>query len=327
MKSIHFRTLLDVLDSHQTPCVSVYIPLLQWREHLQFQVESIRSQLVQRFESRWVEQFLAPLTDPSLTQVRLRPTTQTLAFLRSENQILVVPMGMAMRTFSVLADSFHVKPLVRWFGLSTRYRALHFYQQRVELMEGSLSEFKSLGSFDVASSGALSVARDFVSKYLGSVVLSGGSPPSDWNGFLKPFPFLLISMDQSNFGALEVSYHRFLLEQAEIRDQFVIHDFLLELEKGLTIETRLQMILKQLKRGAIKQLLVSEEDFIPGSLGVDRDRIRLRFQSNRYWQDDVLDDLLELAGSRGVDVRVLPRKLIPGQAPICGLIESESLAG
>ncbi|MBN2200165.1 MAG: hypothetical protein JW747_09995, partial [Candidatus Aminicenantes bacterium] len=140
---VGFR-LAEFLSAQKPPCLSLYQPT--FRHHPDNRQDPIRfGNLVKRMENSLAQKY-----SPSETRAFLEPfralaadrgfwnhTLDGLAVLASPGLFKVFKLQRPVPERAVVADSFHIKPLIRIFQSADRYQILGLSRQDIKLFEGN----------------------------------------------------------------------------------------------------------------------------------------------------------------------------------------------
>lgn len=133
-----------LLDSCDPPCLSLY--QATHRHHPENQQDPIRfGNLVKELEASLLKQFdeseIRPLLEPFLALSGDRDfwahTLDGLAVLGAKGLFRVYKLQREVAELAVVADSFHLKPLVRLLQSADRYQVLALSRKEVKLFEGN----------------------------------------------------------------------------------------------------------------------------------------------------------------------------------------------
>ena len=136
--------LQNLLSPRPEPCISIYLPLP--RHGLDLTMAPVRfrallrqaeSLLGERYDARRVKELLGPLAGLTEAGDVFAPGPEGLAAFRAEGLFEVYRLWPAPPERVVVADSFHVKPLLKSLQARHRYFVLSLGSRRVALFEGS----------------------------------------------------------------------------------------------------------------------------------------------------------------------------------------------
>jgi hypothetical protein len=133
-----------VLDAHESPCLSLYQPT--HRHHPDNQQDPIRfknllksmeQSLRQKYTTREVKPLLDPFQDLVEDHEFWNHTFDGLAVLAAPGLFRVYRLQRLVPELVVVADSFHIKPLMRIVQSADRYQVLGLNRRDVKLFEGN----------------------------------------------------------------------------------------------------------------------------------------------------------------------------------------------
>ncbi|MFA5611758.1 MAG: hypothetical protein WDA04_02720 [Anaerolineaceae bacterium] len=133
-----------LLENCESPCISLYMPT--HRHHPDNQqdqilyrnlVTQLEESLRKQFSRREVVQLLEPFTALDNDRVFWNQNLDGLALLASKDFFRDYKLQRPTPTIAVVADSFHLKPLMRTLQSIDRYEVLGLNQQEVKFFEGN----------------------------------------------------------------------------------------------------------------------------------------------------------------------------------------------
>lgn len=136
--------LAKLLRQHEPPCLSLYQPT--HRRHPENQQDQIRyrnlvktleESLGKRYASNDVKTLLEPFQKLAKDGEFWNHTLDGLAVMRSANYFHAVRLPRPVPERAIVADSFHIKPLMRIVQSADRYQILAIDRQSVRLYEGN----------------------------------------------------------------------------------------------------------------------------------------------------------------------------------------------
>jgi hypothetical protein len=135
--------LQRLLASHETPCVSLFLPTHrhppqsdQDPVRLRNLVKEAEAQLASADLPEGAESLLEPVIDLARSR-GWAPPRDGLAVFRSPDFLAHYPVPMTVPERVVVADTFHVRPLLRFLQRRERYYLLALSQKDVRLYEGT----------------------------------------------------------------------------------------------------------------------------------------------------------------------------------------------
>ncbi|HSA93585.1 MAG TPA: hypothetical protein VLE48_11285 [Terriglobales bacterium] len=146
--------LAFLLAEHESPCLSLYQPTHRHHpENLQDPIryrnllKALEASLRQH-SAREVDQLLAPFQELAHDTQFWNHTADGLAVLGSPGVFRVFTLQRPVGELAVVANSFHVKPLLRILQSAGRYQVLCLNRQEIKLFEG---DFSVLGEVALAA--------------------------------------------------------------------------------------------------------------------------------------------------------------------------------
>jgi hypothetical protein len=144
------------MGGHEPPCISLYQPThrhhpdnqqdpIRYRNLVRDLEASLRHQYPQREVRGLLEQFDALARDARFWNYR----TEALAILASPATFHVFDLQRPVKELLIVADSFHVKPLLRVLQSADRYQILCLTRQDARLYEGNRDALDSVELTDV----------------------------------------------------------------------------------------------------------------------------------------------------------------------------------
>ena len=157
--------LQQLLQAQSRPCISLYLPT--HRRHPESQQDPIRfKNLLKEAErllsDRHSPQEIGALLDPVASRLNAeswRHQADGLAILRSPDVLEEFRLPLKVPELAVVAESFHVRPLIRCLNSSETYFLVALSQKSVRVFRGSL---------DVLTPTEIPGVPDSLSEYLGS---------------------------------------------------------------------------------------------------------------------------------------------------------------
>jgi len=261
--------------------------------------------------------------------------TGTLAIYHYGGQTHFVPLPMKMDPRFVVANSFHIKPLLTASidycdGLVLHFNGRGASLYSVNLLGHSLIDhyLPSFSSTILSKDWPITLNREALRDFLEFIFMQVKNSISKTTKFVgitgQSFHELrsetfwsrlktdVLYIDES-FSA-EIPFNSFSLINFRI-SQFLREKYQSAVQMGVkSIEGNHHSygdIWRKLISGKLKYLCVSLDEMHFGEVKRDSGEIIInRFQKNSR-DDDVLDDLVELAISKGVEVNVVPNRYLP----------------
>jgi hypothetical protein len=133
-----------LLDFHEPPCLSLYQPTHRHRPQnqqdlIRFRnlVKTLEESLHQKYPKREVKPLLEPFVALAADAAFWNHTLDGLAVLGGPDLFNVYRLQRRVHELAVVADSFHIKPLVRIMQSADRYQVLALNRREIKLFEGN----------------------------------------------------------------------------------------------------------------------------------------------------------------------------------------------
>jgi hypothetical protein len=133
-----------VLNAHEPPCLSLYQPTHRrypdnQQDPIRFRnlVKSIEQSLRQKYTTREVKPLLKPFHDLADDHEFWHHTLDGLSLLGAPGLFRVYRLQRSVPELAVVADSFHIKPLLRIIQSADRYQVLGMNRREIKLYEGN----------------------------------------------------------------------------------------------------------------------------------------------------------------------------------------------
>ena len=357
------------------PCLSLYMPT-----HRLFTDESkdviVYTQLVKEaLSSLGKLQETSRFKDLEKTLLNLatdhefwRNQKDGMALFASEDTMIIYSAQITFKPFTVIADSFHIKPLFSYFQHQEQFHLLALEAEKFEVYQGNIHYLESL-AFPFDSKVTLSEVlgsqqtdhdqtnKSYGGTFVGSTLHGHGGKKDDtaidrekyfryvdrfvYEHFSKhhPLPLILVTPKDHQFTYRSAAKNPHMLESM-IDGSFesIIHTHLLvELTKiaNLRFDKHLQRMIqtyqdqkhlllssdgletvaKALMEGRVSHLFIEKDHVIPGHLNLTQQKV-MYWDLNEPHTDDVLDDMLQLAMTKGTSVYLLDKSKMPTQSGV-----------
>lgn len=135
---------IELPKSPEGPCLSLYQPT--HRRHPENQQDPIRfrnllktleQSLSQKYPGREIRPLLEPFNDLAYDHDFWNYTQDGLAMLRAPDLFRVYKLQRPVPELAIVADSFHIKPLLRIIQSADRYQVLGLSRSAIKLFEGN----------------------------------------------------------------------------------------------------------------------------------------------------------------------------------------------
>jgi hypothetical protein len=323
-KQIDF--LLTVEDG-ASPCVSMFLPIL-WVET---EPAAIFRGLVES-ANRLLRKDGFPslsLSEPEWENWKDEGAVTLGLFIKNELTI-IVPLPLKLQPRVIVAQSFHIKPLIASESSSRDSLMLYLDEQgaklyRVGVLEEKLLKVitplvakfhadwqKQLNRFQLTD--ILYEIKDHVQEFRRTSTIMLGiagatAPLLELSGFWSSTGLIIKYIPDVpglNSPLNAISMLRLTLAQDIALNYRNSVDYMLETQE---LNPDLKELPRLIKDKQISRLCVSLEDLMFGEIGPAEVQLHRHQQNTK--DDDVLDDLIEMAIKSGVSVNVVPKKFLP----------------
>jgi hypothetical protein len=134
----------DIIYEGQVPCISLYQPTYRYspdnkRDPIVFRnlVRKIEDSLKQKYHKGDIDLVMKPFYQMEEDNDFWNKTMDGLAILANSHQCVVYRLQRPVKEFAVVADSFHIKPLIRTFQAMDKYQLLGLSRNKFSLYQGN----------------------------------------------------------------------------------------------------------------------------------------------------------------------------------------------
>ncbi|WP_133128919.1 hypothetical protein [Legionella nagasakiensis] len=131
-------------NNDETPCISLYQPTHRTRPEKEQDIirfknllKSIEKSLQQKYPEKKIESLLKPFQTLMADHEFWNYTLDGMAILATPSSFRVYTLPRAVVELAVVANNFHIKPLIRLMQTAERYQILALSRERVKLFEGN----------------------------------------------------------------------------------------------------------------------------------------------------------------------------------------------
>lgn len=171
----------EILSETEGPFISLYQPTHRHRPEneqdvIRFKnlIKEIESSLEEGYSKRQIDTMLKPFYELAEDAAFWNHTLDGLAILATKDRGVIYKLQRPVKELVVVADSFHIKPLIRIFQSADRYQLLGLNRNEFTLYEGNRYGFSEVEM----EPGTLRTSKEFLGsddseKYLGFRSVSG----------------------------------------------------------------------------------------------------------------------------------------------------------
>src|SRR5699024_7062241 len=172
-----------VLEETDGTCISLYQPvhhLIPEREQNSIryknQLQKIEQSLDKKYDTKEIKRRMQPFYDIGEDEEIWQNKGEGLVIFASDEQCIVYNIERPVKEFVVVADSFHIKPLIRIFQSADRYHLLGLNRDEFTLFEGTRYHIKKVDLHPGVANTAKEILGD---EYDDKMVVPGGKGPTE----------------------------------------------------------------------------------------------------------------------------------------------------
>lgn len=331
-------------DPEELPVASIYIswdwskPSASNRERLTDEIKVARALLKQKLSDSEIQSFLAPIWNVTSRLRDPLPDLAGLAIFRTKNDFWFVQMTHDPGTFTVISDTFHIKPLLISLQDPKRFAVLWFHEKGATLAYGSERQMVCLES--VVSSLPEKENRDFyleIKKMVNEkikdprveLILAGEASAIGKARQYRIFNKIADVEIQGfasrlSMSSLEGEIRALIRDHRKNSERELLRELLREIKwSGYELVTEIDQVAKLAAKGQIKTLVVAKDQKLFGKLNRKNGDMSISGAQADCSDDDLYDDLAECVQNKGGKVLVISQKLIPGNTGVLAILETE----
>jgi hypothetical protein len=265
-----------------------------------------------------------------------------LALFMNQSTHVLLELPVELNSIGVVAQSFHLKPLLKWKQREQPFLLAHIDKKTACLFEGSISKFALKDTLQLSNYHTRSELWSAIDQHLEALESHSFKPPIILSGLqnyvtnykkaskhgsilqesIESDMDSIHSLDDGDLHRASLQILEPYLEQKDTND---IKKYLRAKKEGKTQE-KIEVLISKASQGQVKHLYVSEDIELWGKLNARSEFITFTTQQKSIYDDDLLDDLAELVLKSGGRVTVLPRNRMPTMSSCCGIIEQAKKA-
>jgi len=262
--------------------------------------------------------------------------TQSLGLYHAEGVTTIIPLNILMEPRVIVANSFHVKPIIASTGNAGEALLLTFHKRgcslsRVTSSTSMLHETYIPANYDLNDRWLEQLSRqhfrDFIdfmraevqsvkSKQTKFLMIDGASEDvlkrvDLWSKLKLPVRILeRETLAQRSDSGIDDA-RKALLEHERSSMRLKISEALAMQPADKERQEQSEDIAKLILERKVSKIFLSLEDLEFGELNTSTGEVKVHRAQKNSKDDDLLDDLAELALKNGIDVHVIPKDLFP----------------
>lgn len=334
------------VSQDQQPITSIYLswdwtkPSASNRERLNEEMKTARSLLKQKLNEAEIQEYLAPFWNVMARIKNPLPDLAGLALFRTKSDFWYLQLTQDPGTFTVVADSFHVKPLYSTIQDRKRFAFLWFHESGATLAYGNDRQM-SIQDTIIANDREKRSTKFFaeVKRLLKErvkdprveIVLTG-DPEVIRQARLAKVSDRLASAEIHGFFSklampqLEQRVKEFVKTHRRTSESQLLVSVFNELKWNRhEVETDIEKVAKLSVRGKIKTLIIAKDRKLFGQMNRKNGKLLISGSQLNCQDDDLYDDIAECAEAHGATILTAADKLIPGDTGIFAVLKEDEL--
>ncbi len=346
--------LASTIAATEAPCVSIYLPT--HRKHpenaadpILFKnlVTKVEESLNRDYPVRQVRALLESLHKLEEDSAFWNHTLEGTAVLCSANRFDVFKLPRKVPELALVAESFHVKPLLRYIQSADRFHVLGVAEDRIALFEGNRYVLDPIPTPKVSGNARPAAPSDPRAEVVpgeGMATYFRAVDRAITDEVSKPteLPMVLAALGENLTPFRDVAKNPYLLPDSITGDPFALDAEALRARAWAIVEKHYLARLAKLTddfgvavsrqkgtgdlsdaaraavAGQIGKLLIDGDQVQPGSIDAETGAIRPDELANPK-VDDKLDDLAELVLKTGGEVVVVPGDRMPTKTGLAAI--------
>jgi hypothetical protein len=167
------EVIRGLLQAHEPPCISIYQPTHRHhpdnrQDPIRFRnlIRAVEESLRQKYRGRAVRPLLEPLQELAEDGAFWKHTVDGLAVLTGSTVFRLFRLQRPIKELAVVADSFHLKPLLRVMQSADRYQVLCLTRQTATMLEGNRYALDELDPGDLPATIAAALGDESAGAHL-----------------------------------------------------------------------------------------------------------------------------------------------------------------
>lgn len=337
----------SLIESSRGIHLSAYFRNSSDRKNLRFQLDralaTAREHLAPVLNDDQIRKFLDPLLSFFENEKSLSHIPGNFAIFRNLESFRIVRLPIAVEPLAVVADSFHVKPLLEWLQSEREFFFLGVEAEAVHLHYGNQSAFQHVDSIyfhpDHLRGAERRILASEVASWLKPLLLQFSADRSAHLYFAGDARFVRSVLRLARYPSevrspLFERYDQSLVAVAcaRIREKLqedvrmILQDRVDEISQERKTVSILSQIARAVVQGRVKKLLIAGDLRIFGKFDRRNGVLSIYSRDLDHEDDDILDDLAQEVLRRGGDVVVVDHASMPRRLPALAVVYAESEA-
>lgn len=292
--------------------------------------------LVKSIEER--KKFLEPIYGLLNDAGILINMKNSIGIFRNQNSFRILNIPIALDRQCHIADTFHVKPLLKWMQFDRQFLVLEIKKRSVQISIGTSTTFKKVGEVHSEAHNQLigtlakwlddNICMSQSSSSVNAFVYSRKPLPKELLNILKTRNFFIWNLTKNESirsisETLEFG-RKVLLEEAKRNLSRKIIEFEFADRRNLAKKNIFQ-IAKAAIHGRVKKLLIADGINIFGRINRKTGGLAIHPVDLNHEDDDILDDIAQAVLATGGEVVVAPKTEMPSNRPVMAILSEENI--
>lgn len=332
-----FKELINSKDGiHYSAYFENVSCALSLKDKIESSIEQARKTLQPILSKKQLEIFLDPLINFKNDYSKLEGLRGNVGLFRKDKFFKLVSMPVELSDITVIAKSFHIKPLIKNVQQDHNFLFLGFDDSTLHLYQGSLGTLKKIDEMEVGmnqSSSQLENISDWIKSWASEIegsnsmrlYVAGTRPLTqeiiDYIQY-KPIYRKPVSRSFDDDSLIDIISTVREIIRSDSYDSFnnVIQEYRWAVSRRLT-EEDIHQISKSAIFGRIDKLIIADGVEIFGKINESNGDLHIHYEGLDHEDDDLLDDLAQAVLTNNGEVVVVDKDLLPKNRPIMAILK------
>ena len=337
-------TIKTLIESNEGVHLSAYISYDEnksiLKQRIKKSIQDATFNLTPVLSPKELELFLLPINRLIDDDSLLNGLKDNIGIFRTARSFKILSIPTQVNNICVVADSFHVKPILRWIQTDKSFMLLGVTDKELKLFRVSMGRFSTIDTIQIdgyiTQEGGETTSRWIESllaqdpSLMGLKLFIAGDPLSSqkllhaikYAPKFKNIIHPIFTMDTIKLIASKIRYLMKIESQKSLEDSLA--EYYLTEDRELT-QDNLFKISKAAVEGKIKKLIISDSINIFGKLCKKTGELTVHFDEKDHEDDDVLDDLAQTVLLNGGKILLAQRDQLPEDYPALAILEPNEI--
>jgi hypothetical protein len=280
--------------------------------------------------------FLQPLSNMINDTNALKKFNENVGIFLTKDYLRFINIPVPVEQTCIVADSFHVKPLLKWIQQDQEFLILCFGKNFASLYQGTQATYfhvdrllfnENIHKKDVWQNTMQTIAywiNDVTYKNKPILFFAGDKEMINAVRKYTSYPLIFndpIMAKYQEQNALDVCFKVRSILRLQSRE--LLASTIWEISNSKLVNFNIHEIAKAAIRGDVKKLIISEEMRIFGKINKSTGEVRIHADDIDHEDDDLLDDIAQAVLALGGEVTIAKNSQLPRSKPIMALIYPE----